>query len=241
VHDVTFDHISIAMHRMADAPAVLAGVLGGTPEAGAPSPHFRWGCWRYAGGGRLEVIEPRGEDGFLHRFLAKRGPGIHHVTFKVPSLRAACERAAAHGYDVVEYDDSQPDWKEAFLHPRQALGVVVQLAESSGSDAALWPWTGSPASAPPAPVTVVGLRTRVGARDRARRQWAEVLGGVEAAAPGDGLVYRWPGSAMRIAVEVDGAGPEGPIGIEVASDRAITIPPALRSVIGARFLQLPIA
>jgi methylmalonyl-CoA/ethylmalonyl-CoA epimerase len=239
VHDVIFDHISIAMDRMADAPAVLVGILGGAADAGAPSRQFRWGCWRYAGGGRLEIIEPRGQDGFLHRFLAKRGPGIHHVTFKVPRLRAACDRAEAHGYEVVAYDDSQRDWKEAFLHPKQALGVVVQLAESSESDEALWPWTAAPApDAPPPPVTVVGLRTRAGSRERARRQWGDVLGGAEAAIPGGELVYHWPGSPMRIAVEVDPAAEEGPIGIEVASDRAITLPPPLQSMIGARFLQV---
>ncbi len=240
MHAVVFDHISIAMHRMADAPAVVVGVLGGAPDSAGPSRQFRWGCWRYAGGGRLEVIEPRGADGFLHRFLAKRGPGIHHVTFRVPSLRMACDRAAAHGYDIVEYDDSHPEWKEAFLHPKQALGLVVQLAEASGSDEVLWPWTAPPApTIPPPPVTIIGLRARAGSRERARRQWGDVLGGEEAGLPDGELVYRWPGSPMRIAVEVDPAGDEGPIGIEVASDRPITLPPPLQSLVGARFLHGP--
>jgi catechol 2,3-dioxygenase-like lactoylglutathione lyase family enzyme len=261
VRDVIFDHISIAMHRLADAPAVLVAVLGGAADSGAPSRQFRWRCWRYAGGGRLEVIEPRGADGFLQRFLARRGPGIHHVTFKVPSLRAACDRAEALGYDIVEYDDSQPEWKEAFLHPSQALGIVVQLAEASGSDEALWPWKEPPPpEPPPPPVTVIGLRTQAVSPDRARRQWSELLGGVEAASPdgepvgpggggrpgsGSGhcdrlLVFRWPGSPMRIAVEIAPPGvEEGPIGIEIASDRAITIPPSIQALVGARFLPLP--
>ena len=71
---IHFDHIAIATHRMADAPAVLVGALGGTPTSdGGPSGAYTWGQWRFAGGGRLEILEPLGADGFLHRFLATRG------------------------------------------------------------------------------------------------------------------------------------------------------------------------
>jgi len=83
---VRFDHIAIGMPRITDALPLLVGELGGVPHSGGPSPDFRWAVWRFDGGGHLEVIEPRGEHGFLHRFLAQRGPGIHHVTFLVPSL-----------------------------------------------------------------------------------------------------------------------------------------------------------
>ena len=96
MRETRFDHIAIAMDRLADAPAVLVGVLGGRADRGGPGRAFRWGTWRYEGGGRLEVIEPdaaAGPDGFLQRFLERHGPGIHHVTFKVPDLRAACDRA----------------------------------------------------------------------------------------------------------------------------------------------------
>ena len=55
------------------------------------------------------------------------------MTFLVPSLPGACAHARSLGYDIVGYDDSEPTWKTAFLHPRQALGIVVQLAEGDGS------------------------------------------------------------------------------------------------------------
>ena len=100
-------------------------------------------------------------DAFLHRFLAQRGPGIHHVTFTVPSLSEACDRARAHGYLIVGYDDSDPEWKEAFLRPKEALGIVVQFAEPgprpSGENAPRWPPPPEPANPPP-PVTMLGLR-----------------------------------------------------------------------------------
>ncbi len=224
---VRFDHIALAVHRMADATPLLVGVLGGRPAYGAPSRAYRFGQWRFANGARLEVLEPLGADGFLHRFLATRGPGIHHVTFKVPSLRAACERARAHGYTIVGYRDDNPAWKEAFLHPKEALGIVVQLAESEPRDgpSSLPPWTPPPAPAdPPPPVEVLGLRMRVRSLERARTQWEAVLGG-EGRPTGDGgFVYRWPRSPLRLTVQLGPAAEEGPVAIEVRSERPLPLP-----------------
>src|SRR5919109_2813858 len=194
---IAFDHIALALPRMADAVPFLVGVLGGIPHSGMRGgPEFRFGTWRYEGGGRIEVIEPVGADGFVHRFLAARGSGIHHVTFKVPSLDEACERARARGYDIVGYDVSYGDWKTAFLHPKQALGIVVQFAETSGSNEPRR-WT-PPATVddPPAPVRVLGLRMRVSAAERAQRQWGEILRGACDDARAPTLVYRWPESPM---------------------------------------------
>lgn len=232
-----FDHIAIGLPSLADAVPVLVGALGGVPDAGAPSEVFRWGCWRFAGGGRIEIIEPRGEDGFLHRFLAERGPGIHHVTFRVPSLPEACERAEAYGYKVVGYDDSDPSWKEAFLHPKHALGIVVQLAEPArgGEDPRCWTPPSGPANPPP-PVTILGLRVRTRARERSRTLWESVLQGECSEGAAGELVFRWPDSPMRIAVEIDPAAEEGPLAIEFASEREVTLSdPA--DVLGALFAR----
>ena len=88
---IEFDHIAMAVGRMADAPAVLVGTLGGTPTGeGGPSGAYTWAQWRFAGGGRLEILEPIGEDGFLHRFLASRGPG----QFGVSEFREVVSRAS---------------------------------------------------------------------------------------------------------------------------------------------------
>jgi Glyoxalase/Bleomycin resistance protein/Dioxygenase superfamily len=107
---ILLDHIAIGMGRMADGPAVLVGALGGVPAAGRSAGGvFGWGTWAFAGGGSIEIIEPLGDDGFLHRFLSSRGPGVHHVTFNVPSLDEVCERACARGYDIVGFDASDPD------------------------------------------------------------------------------------------------------------------------------------
>lgn len=236
---VLFDHVAMVIPRMADAPAVLVGVLGGVPTDGASSPVFNWGVWRFEGGGDLEILEPRGPDGFVHRFLASQGPGIHHVTFKVPSLQEVCERAEARGYIIVGRDESDPTWMEAFLHPRQALGIVVQFAEERvrpPEGHRRWqPPPGPPD--PPPPVRVLGLRMSARSREAARRQWEEILLGEGEPIQDGALTYRWPGSPMRLVVEIDANAEEGPLAIEYASTRVVTLPDGAHSVLGARFVR----
>ena len=213
---ISLDHIAIA-------PAVLTGVLGGEPVFGMDTPHFTFGHWRFQGGGRLEVLAPRGDPAFLHRFLAAHGPGVHHVTFRVPDLGAVCERARAAGYRIVGHDDSDPRWKEAFLHPREAGGIVVQFAESPGEDDSPG-WVPPPGPAdPPPPVTLVGLRLRARARAHAVRQWGDVIGGVLVDETVKELTYRWPPSPLRLVVEVDPHRNEGPVCIKIASTRRVVL------------------
>ncbi len=233
---ILFDHIAIGVSRTADAAPFLAGELGGIPDAGQPSGVFTWGTYRFEGGGSLELIEPLGGDGFVHRFLAERGPGIHHVTFKVPSLDEVCARAEEAGYGIVGRDDSDPDWREAFLHPKQALGIVVQFAQPGPSDGTASPSTPPPAvaSAPP-PVTVLGLRMRCQSRERAVTQWGTVLQGEMAEGSRGDLLFRWPGSFMRLAVEIDPVQNEGPMAIELVSPRRLDVPRDAHPVLGTVF------
>jgi methylmalonyl-CoA/ethylmalonyl-CoA epimerase len=240
---IRFDHIALGMSRMVDATEMLVGRLGGVPAYGQPSGVFRWGSWTFEGGGTIEILEPMGDHGFLHRFLDERGPGVHHVTFKVPSLDEVTNRAERAGYDVVGRDDSDPDWKEAFLHPKQALGIVVQFAESVGGDdepSAHWqPPPGPPD--PPAPVAIVGLRLRAHSRERARRQWETVLEGRPSEGPEGELIYRWPDSPMRLAIEIDPTRDEGPLAIDLVSDRAIALPDGPHPALGTVFRRVRVS
>jgi catechol 2,3-dioxygenase-like lactoylglutathione lyase family enzyme len=236
---VLFDHIALGLPRIADAAPVLAGLLGGVPDGGRPSGVFRWATWAYEGGGQIEVIEPMGDDGFLHRFLAQRGPGVHHVTFKVPSTRAACDRARALGLNPVGFDDSDPGWIEAFLHPKESLGIVVQLAESWGPESGSVPPPEPPPGVadPPPPVTVLGLRLRAHSRERADRQWGQILQGEAEASGPDEVTYRWPGSPMRLVVELSPDGDEGPLALEIASARRVPLPAGPHPALGVTLTQ----
>lgn len=230
------DHVAIGVRALSDAMPFLVGELGGKAYEGGPGPGFTWAQWRFAGGARVELLEPLGEAGFLHRFLDSRGPGVHHVTFITPDLAAARSKAESLGYDVVGYAE-YPGWKEAFLHPKQALGIVVQLAEQDKHLEEDWSnrfdWPPQPEAPEPA-ARIVGPRLRVRDRDRARRQWIDLLG-AECRDDGDELVFRWPDSPLQIATSF-GEGPEGPTEIRLRCDRALELPSGPHPVFGTAFV-----
>jgi len=174
------DHIALGLHCITDGVPFLVGELGGRFKDGGPSGNFTGGQWTFADGEKLELIEPLGEPGgFMHRFLAARGPGIHHVTFKVTDIVAAAERVRRFGYDVVGYNDDFPYWKELFVHPKQALGIVIQLAEEHPLPegmAETWNagWE-APKSPPPAapPARITGLRLTARSPEAAPVVWPQ--------------------------------------------------------------------
>ncbi len=241
-----FDHIAVATPQITDAPDFLVGKLGGISGYGGPSGNFKWWHWDFEGGGRIEVIEPDGPPGgFVHRYLEHRGPGIHHVNFEIDSLRETCDRAEALGHTVVGYDDSHEFWKEAFLHPKGAMGIVVQLVQAShhDHDHESWDWNeakseppAQPAN-PPSPVTIAGLRMRSGDAAAVRRQWGELMGG-EATETADGLAFRWEGSPMRVAVTIEDGAPNEAFSIEVQAARTLELPAGLQAAFGTRFVQI---
>jgi methylmalonyl-CoA/ethylmalonyl-CoA epimerase len=238
---IQLDHVAIALRRLADAAPFAVGELGGRAHAAGPGNGFRWAQWQFDGGAVLEFLEPDGPPGgFLHRFLARHGPGVHHATFKVPDLAAAAERARALGYDVVGYDDRHPGWKECFLHPKQAQGIVVQMAETDGSEG---PSAALPPGPPPAEpaARVLGLRLVARSESAARRQWIELLDG-RCEARGGELSLRWPDSPLRIAITLDPRAPvEGPRAIELSCPRRLSLPEGPHPLLGVAFAQIAAA
>ena len=121
-----------------DALRFLTGELGGTVIFGGQCDRLPpdAGLLGDADGDGMtvELLEPWAveHNDFLARFVARHGAGPHHLTFKVPDLAAAIERVRSAGFQPVNIDVSDPEWKEAFLMPREAHGTVVQLAETHG-------------------------------------------------------------------------------------------------------------
>jgi methylmalonyl-CoA/ethylmalonyl-CoA epimerase len=132
-----FDHVCVAVHFIAASLPLIRLMGGGFRDAGIRSDAgFRWAQFDIPGGAKLELIEPidpADGDNFLVRFLAHHGEGLHHVTLKVRDIDEALHLATQVGLDVVGVDRSREHWKEAFVHPRSASGVLVQLAEWTDS------------------------------------------------------------------------------------------------------------
>lgn len=84
-----------------------------------------------AGGVQVELVEPLGSDSPVARFLARRGEGLHHLAFAVEDIAAELVRLEKLGFDPV---DRAPrpgarGRKVAFLQPRSAHGVLIELVQ----------------------------------------------------------------------------------------------------------------
>jgi methylmalonyl-CoA/ethylmalonyl-CoA epimerase len=235
------DHVAFGVPDVAPVGAFLAGVLGGGERSAGPSGGaFLFWQWEFTGGGAVEIIVPDGPPGgFLHRFLEARCAGPHHVTIKVRDIHAALDRARAQGYDPVGFNDDDPDWIEAFLHPRQAQGIVVQFAQSGGgSDGAGPPRQPFPETAIASErARIVGLRLSVRSEERARLQWESATGGT-ATRDRRGLLFRWPESPLRIAVSVRPEADEGPIALEVSAKHELALPEGPHPALGLPVVQI---
>jgi methylmalonyl-CoA/ethylmalonyl-CoA epimerase len=83
------------------------------------------------GESEVELLAPRDPDGPIARFLAKRGPGIHHICYRVNDLDAALERCKTAGYRLI---DETPrvgagGRRIAFVHPKATAGILLELTE----------------------------------------------------------------------------------------------------------------
>jgi methylmalonyl-CoA/ethylmalonyl-CoA epimerase len=79
----------------------------------------------------IELLEPHGEDHTVAKFLATRGPGLHHVSLEVDDVAATLARARAAGIRLID-DAPRPGAHGstvAFLHPKSLGGVLVELCE----------------------------------------------------------------------------------------------------------------
>ncbi len=79
----------------------------------------------------VELLRPLGPETAVGKFLAKRGPGLHHVAYRVADIDAALRRLRDQGIELI---DSEPrvgirSSRVAFLHPRATGGVLTELVE----------------------------------------------------------------------------------------------------------------
>ena len=84
-----------------------------------------------AGQPLVELLEAESPDSPIGRFVAKRGPGIHHICFAVDDLDAALERCRAAGIRLIDEAPRIGAEKKriAFLHPSSTAGVLIELSE----------------------------------------------------------------------------------------------------------------
>lgn len=123
-------HLGIAVPDIEEALATYVHLFGGTlehrqliEEQGVNAASV------LVGGARIELLAPTGPDTPVGKFLAKRGPGMHHIAYEVDDVGAELRRLAADGVNLI---DERPrrglfGLEVAFIHPDAVHGVLAEL------------------------------------------------------------------------------------------------------------------
>lgn len=128
------DHIGIAVSDLAASLAFFRDALGlevdGSEDVGSQAvrAHFV-----HAGHSSLELLEATAPDSPIARFIAKRGPGLHHITLRVDDIAATLSQLSARGVRLIDASP-RPGAERAqvaFIHPASAHGVLVELKQAT--------------------------------------------------------------------------------------------------------------
>ena len=128
----TLDHIGIAVADLSEALAFYRDALGldVEPPEEVPSQRVR-AHFVPVGEAAIELLEPTSPDSPIAKFIAKRGPGVHHVTLRVDDIRETLGRLKARGVRLI--DEAPREGAEgalvAFIHPASTHGVLVELKQ----------------------------------------------------------------------------------------------------------------
>ena len=123
-------HIGIAVESIEGALPFYRDVLGltaGRPEAADGARIVSLSL----GDSDVELLEPLSPDSPIAKFLARRGPGIHHVCYRVANLDAALLACRNAGYRLVDEVPRQGagGHRIAFIHPKSTAGILIELTE----------------------------------------------------------------------------------------------------------------
>jgi methylmalonyl-CoA/ethylmalonyl-CoA epimerase len=123
-------HVGIAVEDLDAAILVYSDLFGGTLEhrervedQGVEAASLR------VGESRIELLQPLAPDTPVGRFLAKRGPGMHHLAFEVEDLAAELERLRAHEVLLIDEEPRRGLFglQVAFVHPEATGGVLAEF------------------------------------------------------------------------------------------------------------------
>ncbi len=125
-------HLGIAVESLLTAVPVFEALLGQRPESeeSVDDQHVRVAMFN-VGESHIELLEATSPDSPIARFVAKRGPGIHHLTLTVPDLPKTLAELEAKGVKLIDREPRVGAGNEriAFLHPSSTAGVLIELIE----------------------------------------------------------------------------------------------------------------
>ncbi len=126
------EHIGIAVKNISEANKIYEALLGCSPykserveSEGVKTSFFR------CGESKIELLEASNPDSPIAKFIEKKGEGIHHIAFAVKDIKAEMERLKNEGFILLNTIPKKGADNKlvAFLHPKSANGVLVELCQ----------------------------------------------------------------------------------------------------------------
>ena len=126
------DHVGVAVDDLEAAVKLYEGVLG------MPLIHREVVASQGVeavlldvGDGHVELLSPLGEDTPVGKYLARKGPGLHHVAYAVADIEATLAELAAGGIELIDREPRTGIRRSrvAFLHPRSTGGVLTEIVQ----------------------------------------------------------------------------------------------------------------
>jgi methylmalonyl-CoA epimerase len=149
---ITLDHIGIAVEdaagrekakRLFELLGLQVGATEAVPEQGVLTQFLALP----ESASNLELLEPTDPEGTVAKFVQKKGPGIHHLSFRVANgeLDGLCQKLRTEGYRLI-YDAPKAGahhMRINFIHPASAGGVLIELMEPQAwrCSSSITPWT----------------------------------------------------------------------------------------------------
>jgi methylmalonyl-CoA/ethylmalonyl-CoA epimerase len=123
-------HIGIAVRTIDENLSLYRDILG-LPSVPLDDSDGARIAGLAAGESLVELLEPATDDSPIGKFIAKGGPGIHHICFSVDDLDTTLERCRQNGIRLIDEDPriGAEGKRIAFLHPSSTAGVLVELSE----------------------------------------------------------------------------------------------------------------
>ncbi|MBW1840653.1 MAG: VOC family protein [Deltaproteobacteria bacterium] len=131
------DHVAIGVKDYDKALYFFQDILGAIPGMSDTNDRmkYHWQSFSLGDQSGLELISPTGRGSFLDNFFKKRQyGGVHHITLQSPDIYDAKKRLEDNNIPYFGFNADDPLWKELFIHPQDAFGVLIQIAEFNPYD-----------------------------------------------------------------------------------------------------------
>ncbi len=131
--DCLLDHVAVVVKDLSKAKELWAniGLNFDSEEEVVESQGVTTAFAPMDNNAHLELLCPYGESGPIHKFLEKKGEGIHHLCFKVPNVKAKCDELKEKGFILINEEPvlGAGGCMVNFIHPKSTGGVLIELSQ----------------------------------------------------------------------------------------------------------------